>query len=218
MQEKKSALLTYRIPLIRSVYSLNKANFAKSLEISAAYVTDLESGKNQKLSKTLAKLISYEFDCDFDWVYSGVLDKARCDLVIKLVNSVKTTKEELARRTKKTTAYVDAVLNYLIVPSDIFINNACVAFSHVGPGIEKAVKCGYKAQNEYFEKDVDDEGCDDENGNVNAVYKDDVVALKAKLGELINSAETIAEMRGEIKALRRELDRMHEIVSRGKQP
>jgi transcriptional regulator with XRE-family HTH domain len=71
MSTKKLDSLSARIKYTREINGLNKKSFADRLGVSGAYVTELESGKGKKISKPLAKLISYEFGISSTWVESG---------------------------------------------------------------------------------------------------------------------------------------------------
>lgn len=77
MSSDKLAGLNKRIEELRLFRLLNKSQFATLLGISGAYVTDLESGKNQKISLPLAKLICYEFGVNLDWLLTGEGPKYR---------------------------------------------------------------------------------------------------------------------------------------------
>ncbi len=63
--------LKERIKKIRKTFNISKSEFAKRIGISPAYVTDLESGKKTNISLPLAKLISYEFGINPDWLLTG---------------------------------------------------------------------------------------------------------------------------------------------------
>jgi transcriptional regulator with XRE-family HTH domain len=63
--------LSSRIKKIRDNVGLSKKEFALRLGISAPYATELESGKAKTVSKTLAKLIEYEFRFNMHWVLTG---------------------------------------------------------------------------------------------------------------------------------------------------
>ena len=71
MSSKKLTELRHRIKEIRDYFNLNKKEFAERLGISPAYITDIESGKKEKVSKMLAKLISCEFGVNLNWIEKG---------------------------------------------------------------------------------------------------------------------------------------------------
>ncbi len=65
------AELSSRIKKIRSDADLNKNKFAKSLKISPTFIGDIESGKNKKISPSLARLISIQYGFSEKWILSG---------------------------------------------------------------------------------------------------------------------------------------------------
>lgn len=71
MSTNKIDKLCIRIKIIRESAGLSKKNFAAKLEISAPYVTELESGKAKSISNSLAKLIEYEFGYNMNWILKG---------------------------------------------------------------------------------------------------------------------------------------------------
>lgn len=71
MSMEKIDNLGSRIKIIREASNLSKKDFASRLEISAPYATELESGKAKSISKSLAKLIEYEFGYNMHWVLDG---------------------------------------------------------------------------------------------------------------------------------------------------
>lgn len=71
MSIEKLTELSHRIKEIRDYFNLNKKEFAERLGISPAYITEIESGKKERVSKMLAKLISCEFGVNLNWIEKG---------------------------------------------------------------------------------------------------------------------------------------------------
>ncbi len=65
------AELSSRIKFVREQARISKTEFARRLAISAAYATELESGRKTKISPLLAKMFQYEFAVDMKWLLEG---------------------------------------------------------------------------------------------------------------------------------------------------
>jgi formate hydrogenlyase transcriptional activator len=63
--------LSNRIRLIRERHHLSKAELSRRLEISTAYVTELESGQKTTISTRLARVVSYELGVSREWLLEG---------------------------------------------------------------------------------------------------------------------------------------------------
>ena len=71
MSTSKLTQLSSRIGALRESFGLTKKDFAKRLEVSSAYICQLESGERLEISRQLAKLISLEFGINMDWLITG---------------------------------------------------------------------------------------------------------------------------------------------------
>lgn len=71
MSSIKLAQLKDRLREIILENKIDQKEFANRLGISAGYASELLSGKKDKLSDTLAKLISFEFNVYYDWLLTG---------------------------------------------------------------------------------------------------------------------------------------------------
>lgn len=103
MSREKLVELKNRVTFIRESHNLSKTLFAERLGISGAYVTDLESGKNKNISKTLAKLIFYEFGFNPEWTLTGkgdiyIENKSPSDIVSEKIMLMLTDMDDVKRR------------------------------------------------------------------------------------------------------------------------
>jgi transcriptional regulator with XRE-family HTH domain len=71
MSEMNLTKLNNRIRLIRDRHHLSKTDLARRLEISSAYVTELESGQKTTISSRLARVMSYELGVNREWLMDG---------------------------------------------------------------------------------------------------------------------------------------------------
>ncbi len=71
MQNMNLTKLSDRIKFIRESQKISKKEFARRLEISAAYISELESGQKTTISGLLAKMIQYEFAINREWLLEG---------------------------------------------------------------------------------------------------------------------------------------------------
>ena len=75
MSSNKFAQLRDRLKEIISEEKIDQKEFASRLGISAGYASELLSGKKDKLSDSLAKLISLEFNVYYNWLLTGEGEK-----------------------------------------------------------------------------------------------------------------------------------------------
>lgn len=71
MPKRDLTQLMHRIKFIREHYNISKAELARRLEISSAYVTALESGKKTTISRLLSKIMQHEFGISRKWLLAG---------------------------------------------------------------------------------------------------------------------------------------------------
>lgn len=81
--------LGQRINIILQECSLKKTEFARSLGISANYVSLLSAGKKIVISETLAKLIENIYGYSFKWLMTGEGEKQPQDLLSKTIRRIK---------------------------------------------------------------------------------------------------------------------------------
>ncbi len=63
--------LKRRISFILHDTGLSQAEFAKTLRISNAYISELKSGESTRISPHLGELLSLKFSYNYDWVMEG---------------------------------------------------------------------------------------------------------------------------------------------------
>jgi transcriptional regulator with XRE-family HTH domain len=71
MSRGNFADLKNRISYILTDIGLSQAEFAKTLRISDAYISELKSGESTRISPHLGELISIKFGYNYDWVMEG---------------------------------------------------------------------------------------------------------------------------------------------------
>ena len=71
MEIKQLSDLKDRIKFVRERLSLSKAEFARQLRVSPAYITMLEKGKSKRISPQLAELIEDKFNINSRWLLTG---------------------------------------------------------------------------------------------------------------------------------------------------
>ena len=81
--------LGQRINIILREYSLKKTEFARSLGISANYVSLLSAGKKTVISETLAKLIENIYGYSYKWLLTGEGEELAQDLLSKTLRRVR---------------------------------------------------------------------------------------------------------------------------------
>lgn len=204
MQEKNAQacdlLFGHRLKICLKANKISQKDAANSLGIGEN--TLLNYVKNRRIPDAcLALKISQMCDVSLEWLISGECDVDIVKMWNEIISMPDNNRVTFANEMALPDAYVTAVLEGNIVPSMRVMNQFYSRYDVIPVG----KKPDSIAHHDTVWIDIDKKVDSKKN-------KENVVA------ELQSSAETIAEMRGEIKALRRELDRMHEINSRLKQP